>query len=121
MELVRKGTQAMDNPIVLGTECQQGTLAACEGGEYLLDKWAENAPTGGREHSRASGAYRPKIMYDSTSKGALWQAIKKFGLLLRTESYKGKPKFNCSQFNIPKAPALDAACVGKHSRVEDWD
>jgi len=51
-ELVRFDTQALQNPEILGTEYQQGTLFGYEVREYLLEKWgrkcaycdAENVP-----------------------------------------------------------------------------
>ena len=39
-ELVRFDTQQMQNPEIVGTEYQQGTLAGYEVREYLLEKWA---------------------------------------------------------------------------------
>jgi hypothetical protein len=39
MVLVRFDTQAIDKEIGWGAEYKQVTLAACEGGEYLLEKW----------------------------------------------------------------------------------
>jgi Zn finger protein HypA/HybF involved in hydrogenase expression len=50
MELVRKGTQAMDNPLVLGAEYQQVTLASCEGSENLLEKWSRKCAYCGAEN-----------------------------------------------------------------------
>jgi 5-methylcytosine-specific restriction endonuclease McrA len=171
LELVRKGTQAMDNPDTQGAEYQQGTLAGYEGSEYLLEKWgrrcaycgAENVPLqvehivprikGGSNRvsnltlacakcnqkkdsqdlteflknkpeqirkiqAQAKAPLKGAAAVNS-SRWALWNALKEFGLPLRTGSY-GQAKYNRSQFNIPKTHALDAACVGPLSGVADW-
>jgi 5-methylcytosine-specific restriction endonuclease McrA len=38
-ELVRFDRQLMRNPDIQGKEYQQGTLAGCETGEFLLEEW----------------------------------------------------------------------------------
>ncbi len=42
VELVRFDTQAIQNPGISGTGCQQGTLAGYEIREYVLEKWGRH-------------------------------------------------------------------------------
>ena len=53
LERVRFDTQLLQNLEITGLEYQQGILAGYEVREYLLEKWAANAPTATRKMSRS--------------------------------------------------------------------
>lgn len=55
----------------------------------------------------------------NATRWALANALKATGLPVELAS-GGKTKFNRSVLHIPKSHALDAACVGKVSRIENW-
>nr|WP_297502592.1 RNA-guided endonuclease IscB [Ferrovum sp.] len=55
----------------------------------------------------------------NSTRWALFDALKRTGLPATTGS-GGLTKFNRAQFGIPKARALDAACVGSVSEVLNW-
>ena len=56
----------------------------------------------------------------NSTRWALLNALKSTGLPVTTGS-GGLTKFNRTQFSVPKAHALDAACVGSVSAVLNWE
>nr|WP_297505423.1 RNA-guided endonuclease IscB [Ferrovum sp.] len=67
---------------------------------------------------QASRSLKDAAAVNST-RWALFGALKQTGLPVVTGS-GGLTKFNRAQFGIPKAHALDAACVGSVSAVLNW-
>ena len=55
----------------------------------------------------------------NSTRWALFEALKATGLAVETGS-GGRTKFNRSVLGIPKTHALDAACVGEVTGIQDW-
>lgn len=56
----------------------------------------------------------------NATRWALFQTLKETGLPVEVSS-GGRTKFNRNSLNIPKAHALDAACVGKVEQITGWE
>lgn len=56
----------------------------------------------------------------NSTRWALYQVLKGAGLPVEVAT-GGRTKFNRSRFSIPKAHALDAACVGEVEEISGWE
>jgi 5-methylcytosine-specific restriction endonuclease McrA len=71
-----------------------------------------------RIDAKAKAPLRDAAAVNST-RWALWRRLKETGLDVETGT-GGRTKWNRHRLNIPKAHALDAACVGEVHSVTNW-
>ena len=69
--------------------------------------------------AQAKAPLRDAAAVNST-RWSLFEALKATGLPVETSS-GGRTKWNRARLGIPKAHALDAACVGHIDQIESWD
>ena len=121
-ELVRFDMQAMQNPEIVGTEYQQGTLQGYEVREYLLEKWGRECAYCGAEQSPLEIDHihpRSKGGSDRVSNLAIacHDCNQAKGNMPLTEFLAKHPEWVRKILAQAKAPLRDAAAVNSTRRA----